>query len=101
MLMGNHVCDTGHWNDIGNPGCWNEIHPVVAITKLPPDVGRGEPPDPTRTSPRRTHPGNLNPKDFHNCYDYANAVREFVSSTYRGPSISYGKSVPLEHDSIG
>jgi hypothetical protein len=28
-MFGRHVCDTGH-----NPDCWNELHPLKAITKI-------------------------------------------------------------------
>jgi hypothetical protein len=31
-LRGRHVCDTGH-HDAG--GCWDELHPVLAVTKIP------------------------------------------------------------------
>jgi hypothetical protein len=31
-LIGRHVCDTGH-HDSG--GCWDELHPVLGVTKIP------------------------------------------------------------------
>jgi hypothetical protein len=95
VLMGIHVCDTGHWNDEGNPGCWNEIHPVIAITKLPPGVGRKEPNENTPATP-----GMFATKEFHSCNDYLKALGDFVSSS-PSPHLIAGKSVPLEHDSIG
>jgi hypothetical protein len=29
-LIGRHVCDTGH-----NPGCWDELHTVTGVAKIP------------------------------------------------------------------
>jgi hypothetical protein len=30
-VLGRHVCDTGHH---GVGGCWNELHPVLAVTRV-------------------------------------------------------------------
>jgi len=33
-ILGRHVCDAGHKFPGGNIKCWNEFHPVKAITKI-------------------------------------------------------------------
>lgn len=39
VMIGRHVCDTGHHGEKGDPtgrGVWDELHPVLGITKLRP-----------------------------------------------------------------
>jgi hypothetical protein len=96
-VLGLHVCDTGHYDDKDTPGCWNEIHPISGITKLPAAVGR----NPQAINPRdNTPPPPPVPGTYHNCNDYFKAIMDFVSA-YRGPSVIRSESIPLEHDSIG
>jgi hypothetical protein len=94
-VLGRHVCDTGHYEE----GCWNEIHPIDGITKLPPEVGRN-PQD--NTPPNDNNTPRLPPGTYHNCNDYFRALMRFVSdaAARRSGGIRY-ESIPLEHDSIG
>jgi hypothetical protein len=91
-LIGRHVCDTGH-----NPGCWDELHTVTGVAKIPESDYRAMPIGHT--------PGDLYDK-------YCDALKNFVTGVGQvtqelGTGTSDGTSGPpppvpcLEHERIG